>query len=98
MIRIYRDAEAMSRAAAESFAGWAGEAVAARGNFIVALAGLELGVKQAVPPPKALILNFPANPTTHCVDLDFFEEVIAVATSVPEVRRLLRSFRRGPEP
>jgi 6-phosphogluconolactonase len=39
VIRIYRDAEAMSRAAAESFAGWAGEAVAARGNYIVALAG-----------------------------------------------------------
>jgi len=25
------------------------------------------------------VLNFPANPTTQCVDLDFFEKVIAVA-------------------
>ncbi len=29
--------------------------------------------------PKALVMNFPANPTTHCVELDFFEKVIAIA-------------------
>ena len=40
------------------------------------LAGLELGVKQAVPPPKALILNFPANPTAQVVDLDFYGQVV----------------------
>jgi alanine-synthesizing transaminase len=40
------------------------------------LKGLELGVKQAVPPPKALILNFPANPTAQVVDLDFYGEVV----------------------
>ena len=40
------------------------------------LDGLERGVKQAVPPPKALILNFPANPTAQVVDLDFYGQVI----------------------
>ncbi|MDH3370884.1 MAG: aminotransferase class I/II-fold pyridoxal phosphate-dependent enzyme, partial [Gammaproteobacteria bacterium] len=28
---------------------------------------------------KMLVLNFPANPTTQCVELDFFEKVIAIA-------------------
>lgn len=40
------------------------------------LEGLERGVKQAVPPPKALILNFPANPTAQVVDLDFYGQVV----------------------
>ena len=40
------------------------------------LEGLERGVKQAVPKPKALILNFPANPTAQVVDLDFYGQVI----------------------
>jgi alanine-synthesizing transaminase len=31
------------------------------------------------PRPKLLILNFPSNPTTQCVELDFFEKVVAVA-------------------
>ena len=30
------------------------------------------------PRPKMLILNFPSNPTTQCVDLPFFEEVVAL--------------------
>jgi alanine-synthesizing transaminase len=30
------------------------------------------------PRPKMLILNFPSNPTTQCVDLAFFEQVIAL--------------------
>lgn len=30
-------------------------------------------------PPKMLILNFPCNPTTQCVELSFFEKVIAIA-------------------
>ena len=40
------------------------------------LEGLERGVKQAVPTPKALILNFPANPTAQVVDLDFYGQVV----------------------
>ncbi len=31
------------------------------------------------PKPKMLILNFPGNPTTQCIELDFFERIIAVA-------------------
>ncbi len=31
------------------------------------------------PKPKMLVLNFPGNPTTQCVDLPFFEEVIEIA-------------------
>ncbi|MEO6965582.1 MAG: alanine transaminase [Acidobacteriaceae bacterium] len=30
------------------------------------------------PRPKMLILNFPSNPTTQCVDLHFFEQVVAL--------------------
>ena len=42
-------------------------------------AELEKAIKTAWPKPKMLVLNFPANPTTQCVDLEFFEKVIAVA-------------------
>lgn len=31
------------------------------------------------PKPKMLILNFPGNPTSQCVELDFFEKIIALA-------------------
>ncbi|HEY7492286.1 MAG TPA: aminotransferase class I/II-fold pyridoxal phosphate-dependent enzyme [Candidatus Tectomicrobia bacterium] len=31
------------------------------------------------PRPKVLVLNFPHNPTTTCVDMHFFEEVVAFA-------------------
>jgi alanine-synthesizing transaminase len=31
------------------------------------------------PKPKMLILNFPGNPTTQCIELDFFERIIEVA-------------------
>ena len=31
------------------------------------------------PKPKVLVINFPGNPTAHCVDLDFFRALIAVA-------------------
>jgi len=29
--------------------------------------------------PKMILISFPHNPTTHCVDLDFFKEIIALA-------------------
>jgi len=35
--------------------------------------------KQNWPRPKVLILNFPHNPTTQVVDIDFFEKVVAFA-------------------
>jgi len=40
---------------------------------------LEKSIKDTWPKPKMLVLNFPGNPTTQCVDLEFFEKVIAVA-------------------
>jgi len=40
---------------------------------------LEQAIKETWPRPKMLVLNFPGNPTTHCVDLAFFEKVIAIA-------------------
>jgi alanine-synthesizing transaminase len=38
--------------------------------------GLKHAVSQSVPPPTALILNFPANPTAQVVDLAFYEKVV----------------------
>ena len=40
---------------------------------------LEKAIKTSWPKPKMLILNFPGNPTTQCVELEFFEKVIAMA-------------------
>ena len=36
-------------------------------------------IKDSWPRPKMLVLNFPGNPTTQCVELDFFEKVIDIA-------------------
>lgn len=40
---------------------------------------LDRAIKNTWPKPKMLVLNFPANPTTQCVDLDFFDSVIQIA-------------------
>jgi alanine-synthesizing transaminase len=40
---------------------------------------LERAIKETWPRPKMLLLSFPANPTTQCVELDFFERVVALA-------------------
>ncbi|MGY6216197.1 alanine transaminase [Methylolobus aquaticus] len=40
---------------------------------------LEKAIKTSWPKPKMLVLNFPGNPTTQCVELDFFEKVIEIA-------------------
>jgi alanine-synthesizing transaminase len=42
-------------------------------------AELEHAIKNTWPKPKFLMLNFPANPTTQCVDLAFFERAVAIA-------------------
>jgi len=42
-------------------------------------AELDKAIKNAWPKPKMLVLNFPGNPTAQCVELDFFEKVVAVA-------------------
>ena len=41
-------------------------------------AELENQIRLSYPRPKMLILNFPSNPTTQCVDLAFFEKVVAL--------------------
>jgi len=40
---------------------------------------LSRAVRHSVPPPKALIVNFPSNPTAQVTDLAFYEEIIAFA-------------------
>lgn len=40
---------------------------------------LEKAIKDTWPKPKMLVLNFPGNPTTQCVELDFFEKVVNIA-------------------
>ncbi len=40
---------------------------------------LERNIADSWPKPKFLILNFPGNPTAQCVELEFFEKVVAVA-------------------
>ncbi len=42
-------------------------------------AELENAIKNSWPKPKMLVLNFPGNPTSECVDLEFFEKVVAIA-------------------
>ncbi len=40
---------------------------------------MEKAYKTTWPRPKLLIINFPHNPTTECVDLDFFQKVVDFA-------------------
>ena len=40
---------------------------------------LERAIRDSYPKPKMLIVNFPSNPTTQCVDLPFFERLVAIA-------------------
>jgi alanine-synthesizing transaminase len=40
---------------------------------------LTQALKDSYPKPKMLILNFPSNPTTQCVELEFFERIVAIA-------------------
>jgi len=40
---------------------------------------LQRAIRESWPKPKFLVLNFPGNPTTQCVDLEFFEKVVAIA-------------------
>lgn len=43
------------------------------------LENLEKSIFESSPKPKVLVLNFPSNPTTHCVDLDFYQRVVDIA-------------------
>ena len=40
---------------------------------------LENAVKNSFPKPKMLVLNFPGNPSTECVDIEFFEKIVKFA-------------------
>ena len=40
---------------------------------------LEDRFRKAGRPPRMILLNYPHNPTTACVDLDFFRQVVALA-------------------
>lgn len=42
-------------------------------------AELEKAIKDSWPKPKVLVLNFPGNPTTQCVELEFFQKVVDIA-------------------
>ena len=42
-------------------------------------AELEQAIVGTYPKPKMLIVNFPGNPSTQCVDLGFFERLVALA-------------------
>jgi len=42
-------------------------------------AELERAIRELTPKPKMLILGFPSNPTAQCVDLVFFEKIVALA-------------------
>ena len=46
------------------------------GNFFNEL---EVAISNSWPKPKVIVVNFPGNPTTECVDLSFFEKLIAFA-------------------
>jgi alanine-synthesizing transaminase len=40
---------------------------------------LQRAIRESIPKPKMMILGFPSNPTAQCVDLPFFERVVALA-------------------
>ncbi len=46
------------------------------GEFLSRLEDLYRG---AGPKPKLILISFPHNPTTHCVDLEFFRSIVALA-------------------
>ncbi|MCP0913488.1 MULTISPECIES: alanine transaminase [Legionella] len=43
------------------------------------LQAVEETIAQTWPKPKVLVINFPSNPSAHCVDYEFFEQVVALA-------------------
>lgn len=44
------------------------------------LNGLEHLYNTSSRKPKMILISFPHNPTTHCVDLDFFREIVSLAS------------------
>ncbi len=42
-------------------------------------AELQRAIGELIPKPKMLVIGFPSNPTAQCVELEFFERVVAIA-------------------
>jgi alanine-synthesizing transaminase len=42
-------------------------------------AELSRAIRELTPKPKMLVMGFPSNPTAQCVDLAFFEKIVALA-------------------
>ncbi|MFL6570509.1 MAG: alanine transaminase [Burkholderiales bacterium] len=40
---------------------------------------LERAIRELTPKPKMLVIGFPSNPTAQCVELEFFERIVALA-------------------
>ncbi len=49
------------------------------GEDVDFFAELENAIRNSWPRPKMLVLNFPSNPTTLCVEMEFYEKVVAIA-------------------
>jgi alanine-synthesizing transaminase len=43
------------------------------------IAEVERAIRELIPKPKMLIIGFPSNPTAMCVELGFFERIVALA-------------------
>jgi len=43
------------------------------------VAEVERAIRELIPKPRMLILGFPSNPTAMCVELGFFERIVALA-------------------
>jgi alanine-synthesizing transaminase len=43
------------------------------------IAEVERAIRELFPKPKMLIIGFPSNPTAKCVELEFFERIVALA-------------------
>jgi alanine-synthesizing transaminase len=43
------------------------------------IAELERAIGEMIPKPKMLVVGFPSNPTAQCVELPFFEKIVALA-------------------
>ena len=43
------------------------------------LSGVADAIDSMASPPRAMVLNYPSNPTAHVVDLDFYREAVAIA-------------------
>ena len=50
--------------------------ITADGDFF---AEVESAIRGSYPKPKMIVLGFPSNPTAQCVELEFFERLIALA-------------------